>query len=78
MLLSLSKNLLLPFRRCVNLIAFSLTMVRPPAAGLTFLSPNKKVSKEVGSREGLSCQLPLAKPPSLENPSWRALSILQT
>ena len=26
-----------------------------PAGGLTFLSPNKKVSKEVGQGEALSC-----------------------
>ena len=39
-----------------------------PAGGLTFLSLNKKVSKEVSLGEGLSCLLPQTKPPPLRTP----------
>ena len=39
-----------------------------PAGGLTFLSLNKKVSKEFSLGEGLNCLLPQTKPPPLSTP----------
>ena len=48
-------------------------MVPVPAGGLTFLSLNKKVSKEVSQGEALTAAAPASEPPSPWTPSRRAL-----
>ncbi len=48
-------------------------MCRTKRERVTFLSPNKKVTKEVGIGEALSSALPRRKPPSPMYLSRRAL-----
>ena len=44
-----------------------------PRGDVTFVSLNKKVTKEISLGEALSVALPTPKPPSPKNPSRRAL-----